>query len=103
MMMRVMVMVVMTAGAAFMVMVMAAAATIMMTMVVFVVMVVLFPGMDGHFTFYRPGKLGQLFDQLVRMFGAQPQLTGGESDGSFLHLRQGIEFGLYFCRAVCAV
>ena len=112
--------VVMAAGAFMVVMMMAAAAPVVMVVVMataaFLVMMMAMlvgslryrmagagSGEDHDFTFHRTGQGGQFRDQGIRVLGRQPQLLGGEGDGSFLHIFVGIEFGFHLGSAVGTV
>jgi hypothetical protein len=61
------------------------------------------PGIDIHLTLHCPGNLDQFRDQEIRICGGEPQLLGGKSDHSLLHLGVGIELCLDLGSAVGAV
>ena len=101
-----------TAAAAVMVIVMLSTVTtlvmvmVMTTTAAFVMlmgMMAMGTGTNGHLMLYGAGDLRQLGDQCIGIGGGEPQLLGGEGDGSAFHLRMGVEFGFDLGGAVGAV
>ena len=104
--------VIMTATAAVMVIVMLSTVTtlvmvmVMTTAAAFVMlmgMMAMGTGTNGHLMLYGAGDLRQLGDQCIGIGGGEPQLLGGEGDGSAFYLWMGVEFGFDLGGAVGAV